>query len=77
MAVICTPDMGCTQAMITRDKATAFSNDISKASLEKIPDDVVQPPMNAMPEVLDDIASDVTAGYDDSSHRLNHVHSTA
>jgi hypothetical protein len=71
MAVICTPDMGCTQAMITRDKATAFSNDISKASLEKIPDDVVQPPMHAMPEVLDDIASDVTAGYDHSPHRLN------
>eukprot|EP00282_Hemiselmis_andersenii_P027867 CAMPEP_0169481050 /NCGR_PEP_ID=MMETSP1042-20121227/29901_1 /TAXON_ID=464988 /ORGANISM="Hemiselmis andersenii, Strain CCMP1180" /LENGTH=1508 /DNA_ID=CAMNT_0009595757 /DNA_START=54 /DNA_END=4578 /DNA_ORIENTATION=- len=61
MAVICTPDMGCSQAMITRDKATAFSSDISRASMEKIPDDAVQPPAQAMPEVLDDIATDVLA----------------
>lgn len=46
------------QAMITRDKTTAFSSDISRSSLEKIPDDPVLPPMQPMLEVLDDIASD-------------------
>ncbi len=31
--------------MITRDKSTAFSSDISRASLEKIQDDPVLPPL--------------------------------
>lgn len=58
MAVICTPDMGCTPGMITRDKATSFSTDVSKASLEKLPDDTPNYPIQVIPEFLDDIAAD-------------------
>lgn len=59
MAVICTADMGCTQTMITRDRATTWSNDPSKASLEKISDGTVMVPIQASPEHLDDVATEV------------------
>jgi len=55
VAVICTSDMGCTQAMITRDKVMTFSNDVSKASLEKLPEETPQPPMIGVAEYLDDL----------------------
>ena len=55
VAVICTSDMGCTQAMISRDKLTSFSNDVSKASLEKMPEEIPQTPLTATPEYQDDL----------------------
>ena len=58
LAVICTNDMGCTQAMISRDRSASFSNDVSKASLEKLPEETPQPPMVAVPEYLDDLNKD-------------------
>ena len=58
VAVICTSDMGCTQAMISRDKSSSFSNDISKASLEKFPEESTQTPMSAVAEYLDNFNRD-------------------
>jgi len=61
MAVICTTDMGCTQAMISRDKSSSFSNDVSKASLEKLPEEVQQAPMVSVPEFQDELQADQIA----------------
>ena len=59
MGVICTSDMGCTLAMVARDRATTWSSDPSKASLEKITDGTVMLPIQAQPEHLDDVATEV------------------
>mmetsp|Transcript_16816 Transcript_16816/g.55825 ORF Transcript_16816/g.55825 Transcript_16816/m.55825 type:complete len:1970 (-) Transcript_16816:70-5979(-) len=57
MAVICSPEMGCTQAMISRNKSTSFSSDISRASLEKFPSEKILPALGTNTEYLDEFAT--------------------